>query len=422
MIFFHPIHTQQEIDRTNPLHVSNFYNLEGMWWSKRKRRQAMVLSIAVAWYHATAKLRNAPGLLDHEMLLTALTSKVGDAKAILTHFFTIKRTGFNFNNGLKGATLVSPKKIPQPTIDAIERILNTSKFCPGAPPAKKDYVVSEVVVRKDRWLYVKERLKVEGREELISAVNWLCENERVDFYYRPAGKLQARDVSVWPVKSLEMWPGWLRKELFGTVVDIENSYCQFLVSHLQQKYAENVNLMELKYPDLLDADRKKKKFREDICQNVLHLPVTPENIKHVKTLIMAISNGSRVSPGLMLDGSSRSEAVRVVLQANPDLTAEQLISAGNRLQSITKQVRAAKKDICLNVLNLKPTSENIKKVFQLYFTWERKQRYNIWEMTNFSGVNAHDGLDGVLIEDADSFAERVFEKHGLRIKVEQCCD
>ena len=418
MIFFHPIRTNLEIERTNPLHVSNFYNLEGMWWSKRKKRQAMVLSIAVAWYYATAKLRNAPGLLEEEMLLTAMTAQVGDAKKILTHFFTIKRTGFNFNNGIKSATLISPKKIPDSTIAAIEQLLNTSKFCPGPQPDKKDYVTSEVVVNKNRWLYAKERLIAEGKEELIGAVNWLCENDRVTFYYKPAGKLQARDVSVWPIRSLERWPGWLRKELFGTVVDIENSYCQFLVSHLYTKYESNNNLMELKYPDLLNADRKKKQFREDICSNVLHLPITPENLKHVKTLIMALSNGSRATSGLMLDGSSRSEAVRIVLQANPNLTAEQLISAGNKLQSITKQFRAAKKDICLNVLKLKPTSENLKKVFQLYFSWEREQRYNIWEMTNFSGVNAHDGLDGVIIENAGTFAAEVYEKHGLKIKVE----
>jgi hypothetical protein len=67
---------------------------------------------------------------------------------------------------------------------------------------------------------------------------------------------------------------------------------------------------------------------------------------------------------------------------------------------------------------LKPTSENLKKVFQLYFSWEREQRYNIWEMTNFSGVNAHDGLDGVIIENAGTFAAEVYEKHGLKIKVE----
>jgi hypothetical protein len=422
MIFFHPIRTSLEIERTNPLHVSNFYNLEGMWWSKRKRRQAMVLSIAVAWYHATSKLRKAPGLLEEEMLLTALTSQVGDAKKILTHFFTIKRTGFNFNNGTKSATLVSPKKISDELISAIEQLLNTSKFCPGPEPDEKDYVTSEVVVRKDRWLYVKERLHSEGKEELISAVNWLYEAERVTFYYKAAGKLQARDVSVWPIRSLEMWPGWLRKELFGTVVDIENSYCQFLVSHLYRKYMGNMKLLELKYPELLKADRQKKEFREDICKNVLHLPISSENLKHVKTLIMALSNGSRASPGLMLDGSSRSEAVRVVMQANPTLTAEQLISAGNRLQTITRQFRAAKKDICLNVLKIKPTSENLKKVFQMYFSWEREQRYNIWEMTNFSGVNAHDGLDGVIISDENTFANDVFEKHGLRIKVESYCE
>jgi len=373
-----------------------------MWWSKRKERQAMVLSIAVAWYYTTMRHRKAPGFIEDEVLLTSLTSKVKDAKDILTKFFIIKRTGYNFNDGNKSPTIVSPRKLSQKMIDAIEGVIHDVTFYPGIEPLSTKLTKSKVKVRKHRWYFIRERLLAESHEDLMPAVKWLCEqDDPIYFYFQPSGKLQARDTSVWPIKSIETWPGWLRRELFGRVVDIENAYCQFLVRHLYKKYADNENRLELKYPDILRADRDKKNFREELCRDVLRLPPTVENISIVKSLIMALANGSNATPALMVNGSGRSEAVRIVLQANPDLKPSDLLEIGKRLSFIAKQFRAAKKDICLFVLGEKPTSRNLKKVFELYFMWERERRYAIWEAVGKTGLMLHDGIDGVITDMSD---------------------
>jgi hypothetical protein len=421
MIYFHPVLTTVEIDHKHPLHVSKFFDLTRMWWSKRKERQAMVLSIAVAWYNTTQRYRKAPGFIEEEVLLTSLTSKVKDAKHILTKFFIIKRTGYNFNDGNKSPTIVSPRKLPQKMVDAIEGIIKDVCFYPGIEPLSTKLTKSKVKVRKHRWYYIHERLISESREDLMPAVKWLCEqNDPIYFYFQPSGKLQARDTSVWPIKSIETWPGWLRRELFGSVVDIENAYCQFLVNHLYKKYTDNENRLKLKYPDILRADQDKQNFREELCRDVLRLPVTVENISIVKRLIMALANGSNATPALMVNGSGRSEAVRIVLQANPNLKPSDLLEIGKRLSFIAKQFRAAKKDICMFVLGLKPTARNLKKVFELYFEWERDARYKMWEMTGFTGLALHDGLDGILIDDSEAFVREVLVKHGLKVHVENC--
>lgn len=402
MIHFHPVLTSAEIDSKSPLHVSKFFSLPRMQWRKRKERQAMVLSVAVAWYYVTRRQRKAPGFIEDEVLLTSLTSRVKNAKNILTHFFTIKRTGYNFNDGNKSPTIVSPNKLSPQMVDAIESIIHDVSFYPGLEPLETGLIKSRVQIRKHRWYFIRERLIAESREDLMAAVKWLCDHEGpLHFYFQATGKLLARDTSVWPVKSIETWPSWLRTELFGRVIDIENAYCQFLVGHLYKKYADNENRLELKYPDILRADRDKKNFREELCRDVLRLPLTPDNISTVKSLIMALANGSNASPALMTNGSGRSEAVRIVLQANPDLKPSDLLEIGKRLSFIAKQFRAAKKDVCLFALGEKPTTRNLKKVFELYFKWERERRYAIWEATGRTGLMLHDGIDGVVNDLSD---------------------
>ena len=420
MIYFHSVETQQEILRDNPLFVGKFFDLEGMWWRKRKERQAMILSVAVAWYYATRRFRKAPGFIEDEILITSLTSQVKDAKKILTKFFTIKRTGFNFNNGMKSATIVSPKKLSKKMLAAIDAIVNEVVFSPGIEPLDPSLVKTKVMVRKNRWFFIREKLIANNREDLLGPVKWLCDREQpLYFYYAPMGKLQARDTSVWPIKNIELWPGWLRKELFGTVVDIENAYCQFLVNHLYKKYESNPKRLELKYPDILRADRDKRNFREELCQEVLRLPVTDDNISVVKSLIMSLANGSNATPALMTNGSGRSEAVRIVLQANPDLKPSDLIEIGNRLSFIAKQFRAAKKDLCIFLLKAKPTAANVKKIFKLYFEWEREQRYKIWEATNRTGLMLHDGIDGILTNMTDEeLAYHIARTASVRVSVE----
>lgn len=419
MIHFHPVDYDGEISRDNPLFVGNFYDLTGMWWQTRKARQAIILSIAVGWFYTTKRHRKAPGFIEDEILITALTSKVKDAKDVLVKFFDIKRIGFNFNNGTKSPTLVSPKKLRKNMVDAIEEIVNHVSFAPGLEPLlQKNVVVSTVKVRQRSFHAIKERLQSINRHDLIPPVMWLMKHETVKFYYAPSGKLQARDTSVWPVRGIEAWPGWLRKELFGTVIDIENAYCQFLVSKLYEKYEGDESKLEMLYPDILRADRDKVNFRNELCTQIFRLPITSDNISYVKKLIMALANGSNASEKMMISGT-RSEAIALVLAANPDLPPSDFPAIGKRLGRIAKQFKTARKDMCQHLFGDRPTAANQKRVFHAYFEWEREQRYKIWEQTGKTGLMMHDGIDGVVTDmDDETLAYHIARTTSVRVSVD----
>lgn len=419
MLTFYPVEIDRELDRTNPLYVGNFFSLKRMWWRKRKQRQGLIISIALAWYRLTKKNKTAPGFLQEETFITGLTQQVKDAKFILEHFFTIDRIGFNFSEDVKSPTLISPKKLDNKMANAIEAIINDVKFEPAEPPLSEKYTQSQVVVRKNNASFILQELVRLGREELVPPVTWLLNHENpVTFYFEPAGNLQARDKSVWPIKSIELWPGWLRKHLFGTVVDLENAYLQFIITNLEDKYKNKLSNLEMKYPDLVWANNNKQTFREDICVNVLKLPYESDNIAIVKRLLMSLANGSTISAATLTNGSTRSDAVRMIHESCPHLSASDLKYAGERLGAITKQFSRAKRALCIHLLGEKPSRANQRKIFQLYFEWERRARYAIWEMANMTGLALHDGLDGIIVDDVETFADRVFEKTGYKVSVE----
>ena len=225
MLTFHAVEIDGDLTRDNPLFVGNFFDLKGMWWKKRKQRQGLILSMATAWYRLMKRNPSAPGFINEEVFVTSLTKQVKDAKVILERFFDITRIGFNFNDGNKSPTLISPKKLSKDMHCAIERIINEVQFAPGPPPSNKNLVKSNVFVEQNVGAFIRQKLKEEDREDLLPPVNWILKQPNpITFFYEPAGTLLQRDKSVWPIKSIEGWPGWLRTQLFGTVIDIENAY------------------------------------------------------------------------------------------------------------------------------------------------------------------------------------------------------
>jgi hypothetical protein len=399
--------------------VGHFFKLDGMWWKKRRQRQELIFSVAIAWYRLTRRQLSAPGMIEAELMMTRLTSQVRDARMIIEKFFTITRLGFNLGDGVnRSPTIVSPKKLGQAYIDSIERHLHKIVFNPGPEPTSKHLVKSTVNIRLDQSFQIKQRLKEEDREDLMPMVAWLLEQkEPITFYYRPAGRLQARDTSMWPIKAIETWPGWLRTALFGTTVDIENAFCQFILQHLEKKNADNLNLLKLKYPDLLRAAYDKQAFREEICRDVLCLPIADENISIVKKLLMALANGSNASAGMMTS-ESRSQAVGIVKQYSPNLLPSEMMRAGDRLGRIARQFRNAKQEVCIH-FGWKPTRENMKKIFQEYFAWEKVARYKIWEAVGQTGLHLHDGLDGIITNlKAEELEQLIVRETNLRVSVE----
>lgn len=418
MLVFHLLKFDGEIHRTNPLYVGNFFNLSHMWWSKRKLRQNLILTVAATWYRLIKNNKTMPGFIEEEVLVTSLTSKIKDAKVILEYFFDIVRLGYNFNNGTKSPTIVRPKRLPRKVINAISILVDDLEYDPGLEPCNENIISSSVRIQSKRLDFIRNELSATGKLHLFPAVKWLSQFDHINFYFEPAGKLKARDKSIWPVKSIETWPGWLRQELFGTVIDLENAYLQFLITSLYEKYKNEPTLMELKYPDLVKAHTNKNNFRKYICEEILQLPLNGDNLKIVKKVLMSIANGSNISPLMLINSSGRSEAVNLVLNANPNLTQVQMLHCGKVLGFICRQFKAAKKDLYMHLYKAKPTRENQKSIFKSYMKWERDARYKMWEAAGFTGINAHDGLDGIIIDGRTSFSEEISKLHGLSVKVE----
>ena len=418
MIIVHSAETTTELPISSPLHVSKFFNLRGMWWSKRKQRQSLILGIAAAWYRSVSKNRFAFGFIEEEVYLTSLTSQVSDARQVFDKFFHVKELGYNFSNGLKQATKCSPRKLAGPMIKEIERVLNETVYYPGIEPTDSKLTVSHAQISKGITSIVRQRLKDEDREDLLPMVNWLFKQDNpIKFYYKPAGRLQARDTSVWPIRGIELWPSWLRTELFGTVVDIDTSYCQYLLSHMELKHKDRPELLSVKFPDIMRLLNDKQNFRNELVEKYLRLPVNDESLKIIKRVLMALANGSNCSRNLMITDNSQSQVVRIIREACPHLSMNNLADVGERLQKIVNQFRNAKRAICV-VKYGKPSRENMKRVFRDYFKWEREARYQIWEMAGYTGLALHDGLDGIVVDNPHTFAERILLKHGIRVTVE----
>lgn len=421
MLTFYPVRIDHGLDRRNPLYVGHFYpSLKGMRWSKRIERQGLILSIAVGWYQLVKNNPCACGYLEKEILITSLTRKVKDARIILDYFFSVSKIGYNFNNGNKSPSIITPRRLDNRFIIAVEALLNKISFTPGALKKSDLYLRSDVYIQKNVEAYVLSRLRKDGRIDLIPAVEWLLKQDLpIQFYFKPSGKLQARDTSVWPIKAVENWPGWLRGILFGPSVDIENSYSQFVVHHLEQKYADRTNILHLTYPDLLRTDKDKLNFRLELL-DLLKLDNTTVNMKIVKRLIMALANGSNVTPALMTNGSGASKAVCIIRESCSHLLPTDLNIVGRRLSKIARQFKMARKDLCIYLLKDKPTRINQKKVFTLYFQWERDARYKIWNALGKVGLHLHDAIDGVISDKTDNeLIDYIAQKTSIRVSVDR---
>ena len=420
MLTFYPIVSKKEIERTNPLHVSAFFSLTRMHWKKRKQRQGLILSIASGWWQVANKHISAPGFITKDFYLTSLSAQDKESRKVLEYFFTIEQKGFNLGNGTKQSSKIKPNKLPGAMVTAIINFLQDAEYNPGPKPTDKNITVSAVKIKCKNHKALLRKLVTEDKEHLLPAVKWLLEQQgTIDFYFEPAGSLKARNKSVWPIKSIETWPGWLRTELFGTVIDIENSYIQFLLKRLEEKYIKDYHKMCLMYPDIIKMYKHKTQFRNDLCKNYFHLPPTKPNIKYIKNVLMSISNGSRISGKMVQTFNTNSDAVKIILEANRDLTSEQMFELGERLNVISRQLKSAKKDLCRS-LGLKGTAEDQKKIFQEYLQWERQSRYKIWDAVNQTGLHLHDGLDGIESNMSEKDLIKYIEKEtGIKVSVEE---
>lgn len=391
----------------DPLHVGNFYRKERLHREAMQERQDLILYLAKL--HAHASLKGKPRAFNTVKLrLTSLREWVYDYRPALDYFFDVQSLGYNLGDDNNEVSVLVPKDL------GLHTHVQTQSFQLEyePPPRPDDGVVSKVYIAQGRG--VLDRLTHENRFDLIEVVKWILQHEELNFIFKPAGKLQQRDTSVWPVAAVETWPAWLREALFGPGIDIDSAYTQYLMQHLREIYRGRTHLLMLLYPDLLALIEDKQRWRRDICENVLGLPWNDDNIDLVKTVCMSLANGSRISPGILEGGRSFSVTAQIIVNATEEVTPERLERVGTRLQAISRQYSRAKKDICAMDLRLNPTLVNQKRVFGSYFEWERAARYLIWEAVDRHGIMVHDGIDGVpqsYLNDLPSLIQQV----GVRV-------
>lgn len=381
-----------KIHFSDPLHVRNFYpDVQRVHRRMMSRRQDLILYLANL--HSNAVKSGMPlGMIQIPIRLSSLREWVLDFRVVFDEFFEIHKLGYDFGDGNFSPSIVTPKNISSSKRQAAERT-STLEYVP--PPLPDNGSISKVYILQKNKDQILERITLSSRLDLLLPCKWLLERPEVNFHFERSGKLQQRDTSIWPIKGIETWPSWLREMLFGPGVDIDSAYTQFLVQHLKHAYIGREHLLTIIFPDLMRMITEKPEWRRELCEDVLKLEHTEENIGHVKRICMSLANGSKISPGILLGGSAFSVTGGIVLQATPDTTPEHLIRVGERLQRISAQYTKAKKIICLHLLRTKGSRVNQKRVFGTYFEWERIARHSIWESCDRHGIMVHDGIEGI---------------------------
>lgn len=380
------------VHHSDPLHVGNFFpDKLRHHRAVMQRRQDLILYLANL--HASAVGSGMPlGMIHIPMRLMSLRDWVQDYRIVLDAFFEIEQLGYNLGDGEFEISILVPKSVTNGKRAASKAAAGMKYVVPNRPETGS---ISKVYVQQQNKVEILKKLASTSRLDLKAPVEWLLDQSEVNFHFERSGRLQQRDTSTWPVKGVETWPAWLREMLFGEGVDIDSAYTQFLIEHLRKAYAGQERLMNLMYPDLLRSLSDKKAWRLEICQNILNLEPTEENIGVVKRVCMSLANGSRISPAILLGHRSFSVTADIVIACTEDISPMNLIAIGSRLQSIASQFVNARKAICLFHLKSKATRANQKKVFSSYFEWEREARYGIWEACDRHGVMVHDGIDGI---------------------------
>lgn len=380
----------------HPLHWARFWpDLQRVHRAQAEARQDLVLWLASLWRGAT-RPGHPLGFSTVQLRLTDLRDHVRDYRPALDHFFTVQQLGYHLRDERSELTTLVPKALEGPEQVEVETTTATLRYAP--PPLPEGTVISKVHLQPGLRLDVlAARTMAAGRHELIPPLTWLLTQpaRELNFHFQRAGRLQQRDTSVWPITAIETWPGWLREALFGPGIDLDSAYVQFLLHHLRAALSDRPGLLELLFPDLLRLLHDKEAFREELCTQVLQRPYTEHYRGVIKQVLMALANGSRISPALLTNGGGYSLTAELIIDAAPEASVTDLTLVGERLKRIADQFAAARRQACAGLLRRAPSRRNVKQVFSAYFTWERQARYALWEACDRHGLMVHDGLDGV---------------------------
>lgn len=389
----YPVSCHMVVEPGNPLYVGNFYrDATRIHRRVMADRQNMILYLA-AVHQSAVRSRMPLAFCRIPMSLVKLRKWVYDYRIIFDHFFEVADCGYNFSDQLKDISIVIPKPLVNATLT--EHLVNAHMVY-QVPDLPDTGVVSKTYIQFENAEMIRDRLARESRFDLIAPVEWLLTHptSELNVWFSPAGKLQMRDTSTWPIKALETWPSWLRVAMFGKGVDIESAYMQYIVNILQEQYAGKERLFQSLFPELIQCISDKHAWRKTLCEEI-GLEFTEENNKVIKSVCMALANGAKISESVMIGNSSFSSIKEILDVVLGEASLEERARAGKRLGKISREFTNAKRIVCLVETKRYPSRTNQKAVFRSYFSWEREARYQIWHAIGEFGVMVHDGIDGI---------------------------
>lgn len=381
----------RDLEEHHPLHWRNFWpDLHRLHISKIAARQSLILWVANL--HNSA-CKSPAGFNYTDLRLTDLRNIDREYRRVIDHFFNITQLGYCLSDKDNQVTRLVPKRLTWYEAILLDDTLPQIKHNPGQKPTGETssfVFVAETASSHD----IEEQLRDGGQYYLWPQVQWILERRynKIEFIFQRSGKLLQRDTSIWPISAIETWPSWLREKLFGRGIDLDTAYVQFLLNTVQKAFPEDEGSSII--PDLYRMLDEKEKFRKELCEEVIGVKYEESSKRLLKKLLMAIANGSKITPSL-LDSPSHSEAALITLELLTKVQTPSISTVGNRLHSISRQFAVAKKIACLALLKTNPNKSNQKKVFKSYFEWEREARYLIWEKCDRHGLMVHDGIDGI---------------------------
>lgn len=389
------LHCKTAIHPSNPLHVGHFYrDIQRVHQKKMEERQSLILFLARI--HQEAIKSGMPlAFCRIQMSLTRLRNWVYDYRNVFDFFFEVQETGYRINNDKREMSTVIPRDLATPKL--VEILQQDLVYQP--PELPNDGVVSKVFIQFQNAEEIREKIIATRRFDLSAPVEWLLSRpiSELNVWFSPAGKLQLRDTSTWPIKALETWPAWLRVLLFGRGIDIESAYTQYLLETVKSTYQGKEELFEMLFPELIQSFENKQEWRESLCLD-LDLEPTETNVGIIKRICMSLANGSKVS-GNILQGNAGFSAVKsTILELHPDVSDDVLYGYGVRLGRIAKEYANARRIACMTETHKYPSRDNQKVVFRTYFQWERAARYAIWHAVGEMGIMVHDGIDGIPVD------------------------
>jgi hypothetical protein len=382
------------ISEDSPLHVSKFFEVKKRAHKNKIAARQNLIVWLVHTYLSTFTIGYGYDPRPKVRLLS-LREIDRDYRQVLDKFFVVEQTGFCFreeNDKVERYDISTLKaiKLPAQYVSELQAAVNRLEY---KPPVKPEGVESKVVITKNlNGDDLIMRAKAEGKAYLIPQIKYLISKPEHTFVFKPSGRLQLRDTSVYPVRAIETWPSWLREELFGCGIDIDAAYTQYLLEYLTVCFESEEKVHAL-YPQLVQLLHDKEAIRKDLCENYFHSEYNPKNKMHMKKILMSIANGSKISDKMLVRNIKWSQTVDYI-NNHFDINTEDKKKIGIRLQSIASEYRQAKTDIA-NINYGGASKKANKQVFLDYFDWERSVRYLIWERAGKQGIMVHDSIEGI---------------------------